>query len=1150
MASNMDWVAQALPAVHRDAAQAEAYLTTDPRAAAFYARRSVERIVEFLYATRGLDDPYSTDLAGRINAPAFSTLAGRGIVDKLNFLRKAGNNAVHKDLALDSRAALTILRELFHVLVWTAFHHGPHPEAVPTKAQFDPARAPRQAAMPVEQLDAVIARLKAQDEANARLREESEQQAAAYEAEIAALREQIAAAQAAAAASELTDLHAYDYAEAETRTLYIDLLLHEAGWPLDQDRDREYPVTGLPTQGGTGRVDYVLWGADGLPLAVLEAKRTTRSPHEGQEQARRYADALEAQYGRRPLIFYSNGYEHWLWDDAAFGPAGGYPPREIEGFLTADELERLIQRRTARQDLATVLPKTEIAGRPYQLEAIRAVGEAFTARQRDALLVMATGTGKTRTAIALVDQLLRAKWVKRVLVLADRTALVKQAAENFTRHLPHETVVNLLNDRTAEGRIYAATYPTMLNLLQRDGQDGPRRFGAGHFDLVIIDEAHRSVYQKYGAIFDWFDSLLIGLTATPKDEVDRNTYRLFHLEDGVPTFAFDLAEAVEQGYLVPPEGVSAGTEFLRRGIRYDDLSEEEKAEWDALDWGEDGPPENVDSQEINAFLFNDDTVDKVLELLMERGQKVADGDRLGKTIVFAKNQRHAEFIERRFNERFPELGGGFARVITSKTAYSGALLDDFSDPDKMPQMAISVDMLDTGVDIPDVVNLVLFKVVHSKTKFWQMLGRGTRLRPDLFGPGRDKTSFTVIDVGGNLEYFNQDLPEREASQPKPLTQQIFETRAAVVAALDAQTEPGSEREATADAVRRSHADWLHSYVAAMPGQNLLVRKHRRQVERWSDAAAWGRVSAEDVQELAEHVAGLPSAVRDPDEAAKRFDLLTLRWQLADLDQDLTTAERCRTAIQDIAGAVLSQVRIPAVKQKEDLLSRVAEDLWWEDAGLADVEALREGLRDLVALLPRRTSSPVYTDFVDTLLDSSEVVIVPSRPGMDWERYRRKARAFLQGERDTLALRKLRGNQPLTEADLDELGRMLVEAGGSERPELDWVRDQAGDELGVFIRGLVGLDRSAAEEALAGFLDEGRWNADQIHFTRMLVDDLVRNGVVSPGRLYEDPYLAMGGVDAVYPGEAADAVVAVLADVRRRAEVENGTGAPSKAGSAA
>ena len=469
------------------------------------------------------------------------------------------------------------------------------------------------------------------------------------------LREQITQAQAA---NQKVDDR--DYSEAQTRDRFIDVLLAEAGWPLSEERDREFKVTGMPTQDGIGFVDYVLWGADGLPLAIVEAKRTTKSPQLGQQQAKLYADCLEAMTGRRPVMFYTNGYEHWIWDDAA-----GYPPREVQGFYTRNELELLIQRRHARKSLTDTVIDSGIVERHYQHHAIRAIDDAFTVKQREALLVMATGAGKTRTVIALVKQLMEAGWVKTVLFLADRTALVTQAANAFKAHLPDATTVNLVTEKVSDGRVYVCTYPTMMNLIN-DTDSGIRTFGPGYFDLVVIDEAHRSVYQKYGAIFSWFDSLLVGLTATPKDEVDHNTYRLFHLEDGVPTDAYSLDDAVNEGFLVPAVGVAVGTKFLRQGIKYADLSEEEKDEWDALEWGEDGPPDSVSSDEINRFLFNEDTVDQVLATLMDKGHKVCDGDRLGKTIIFAKSQRHAEFIQQRFDIQYPEYAGHFARVITHR----------------------------------------------------------------------------------------------------------------------------------------------------------------------------------------------------------------------------------------------------------------------------------------------------------------------------------------------------------------------------------------------------------------------------------------------------------------------------------------------------
>ncbi|MDF0665714.1 MAG: DEAD/DEAH box helicase family protein [Nitrospira sp.] len=387
----------------------------------------------------------------------------------------------------------------------------------------------------------------------------------------------------------------------------------------------------MPNDQGKGFVDYVLWGDDGKPLGLGEAKRTRRDARVGQQQAKLYADCLEQQSGRRPVIFYSNGYEHWIWDDAR------YPPRRVQGFYKKAELELVIQRRETRRLLGEAPINSTIVERHYQTRAIRRIAEAFERdHDRKALLVMATGAGKTRTVIALCDLLLCCNWVKRVLFLADRVALVRQAVNAFKTYLPDASPVNLVTEKEAEGRVYVSTYPTMMGLIDETA-DSQRRFGVGHFDLVIIDEAHRSVFQKYRAIFDYFDSLLVGLTATPKDEVDRNTYSLFDLENGVPTDAYSLEEAVRDGFLVPAQAVSVPLRFQREGITYADLSEEEKDQWDALEWDDDGAvPSRVESEAVNKWLFNKDTVDKVLEHLMTRGLTIAGGDRLGKTIIFAK----------------------------------------------------------------------------------------------------------------------------------------------------------------------------------------------------------------------------------------------------------------------------------------------------------------------------------------------------------------------------------------------------------------------------------------------------------------------------------------------------------------------------------
>lgn len=1121
--------------IHADCARAESYALSDPRSACIYSRRAVEHLVFYLYEVLGLTMPYQDDLSARINDAGFKAKVGVGNATKLNLIRKLGNHAAHDQKPIPPRAALDVLRELHHLMVWAAFHHSANPQAVPLKAAFDPALAKKAAPLTRGEVAQLAQKFAAQDEAHAKALAAKDEAVAVRDAEIAALREQIKAAQAANQAVDDRD-----YSEAETRDRFIDVLLAEAGWPLADKQDREFEVTGMPTADGMGYVDYVLWGEDGLPLAVVEAKRTTKSPQLGQQQAKLYADRLEAMFGRRPVIFYTNGYQHWLWDDA-----GGYPPREVQGFYTRSELERLIHRRHARKSLTQAVIDTAIVERHYQHHAIRAIDDAFMAKQRQALLVMATGAGKTRTVIALVKQLMEAGWVKNVLFLADRTALVVQAANAFKAHLPNATTVNLVTEKVSDGRVYVCTYPTMMNLINNT-DSGTRVFGPGHFDLVVIDEAHRSVYQKYRAIFSWFDSLLVGLTATPKDEVDHNTYRLFHLEDGVPTDAYSLDDAVNEGFLVPAVGVSVGTKFLRQGIRYADLSEEEKDEWDALEWGEDGPPDEVSADEINRFLFNEDTVDQVLATLMDKGQKVSEGDRLGKTIIFAKNQRHAEFIAQRFDIQYPEYAGHFARVITHGLSYAQSLIDDFSVPEKAPHIAISVDMLDTGIDVPEVVNLVFFKPVRSKTKFWQMIGRGTRLRPDLFGPGRDKQNFYVFDFCGNLEFFSQDLPGSEGSLQKSLNQRLFETRLGLITELDARDKPegteppeGSGTE-TERGLRFDIARQLHTTVAGMNLDNFLVRPHRQLVEHYAQWSAWTPMTSDAADQIAQNLAGLPSTHKDDDEDAKRLDLLVLRRQLAQLQGDAGTAERLREQVQEIAAGLLGKTTIPSVAAEQELLDEVASDQWWVDVTLPMLEVARRRLRGLLQFLDKAKKDVVYTSFQDELTEATIVDLPGITPGTDWERFRAKAAAYLKQHQDHVALQRLRRNKALTPDDLQALEQMLIDSGAGDTEAIARAKEQSRG-LGLFIRSLVGLDHQAAKEAFARYLEGTRINANQLHFINLIVDELTANGVMEAARLYESPFsdYAATGPESIFPEADVDNIVEILNTVRANAAPEAG-----------
>jgi type I restriction enzyme R subunit len=782
------------------------------------------------------------------------------------------------------------------------------------------------------------------------------------------------------------------------------------------------------------------------------------------------------------------------------------------------------------------------------------VTEAFERdRQRKALLVMATGAGKTRTIIALADLLMRANWVKRVLFLADRKALVKQAANAFKAHLPGAATVNLLQDKEQEGRVYVSTYPTMMGLIDEAGAEG-RRFGVGHFDLVVIDEAHRSVYRKYKAIFEYFDSLLVGLTATPKGEVDRDTYRLFDLQTGVPTDAYGLDEAVKDGFLVPPKAVSLTTDFLDRGIRYDQLTEEEKEAWDALEWSEDGTvPGTVEPPAINKWLFNADTVDRVLEHLMTHGLKVEDGDRLGKTIIFAKNRAHAEFIGARFDANYPHLAGHFARVIVSEYSYAQSLVDGLYDPKKPPHIAISVDMLDTGIDVPEIVNLVFFKPVRSKTKFWQMIGRGTRLCPDLFGPGRDKEFFSIFDWCRNFEFFNENPELTEGAGADSLAKRLFAARTTLVAEIDggkpkqaATTEyvqaptpvlhageAGSapDRVVALGALRHTLAAGLRTEVQGMSLDNFLVRAQRRYVEKFADEAAWTRIDADAQHELIEHVAGLPSAITDDDLAAKQFDLLVYRAELALLRVD-PSFSGLRNKITETAALLEELPNVPMVAAEMVLILEIQTDEFWQDITLPMLETVRRRLRALVKLIEHEKRPLVYSDFEDRSGAPNEIMVRGIPVGTDIDAFRRKARQFLKPYENHLAVIKVRRNEPLTATDLRELERIFIEA-GADGPSLAVVEADGG--LSRFVRSLVGLDREAAQRPFSEFLAGRKLTANQNEFLNMVIDHLTARGVMDPKLLYEAPFTDFDskGVEGVF--EQADVVrlVEILREIEPR-----------------
>ena len=1154
--SNFQFLIPEFRLLHEPAAGAEQLVQSDPRAAVMRARHALEQLVLWLYDNdNSLRMPaYDKALNTLLTQPDFHRLVPPYVFDKMRLIQRMGNQAVHSMRPVSRADAMGLVRELFHTLFWLARTYTRASDPKQMAADWDEQRVPflvpaeeaiqltreqlkKQETQFQSKLDAQLAELQQREQAmsaQAVTLAEREATLAALNAELAQRRQELAQARAAAIA--IPDHHDYD--EADTRLKLIDVLLHEAGWEHGKSLGVEVTIPGMPNRHDQGAADYVLWGADGKPAAVVEAKRTLRDPEQGRQQAKLYADGLEQQHQQRPLIYYSNGHRTFFWDDRHA------PPREVQGFHTRDELALYLQRRKLAQDPRQLEVNAAIAGRPYQLRAIRAMIEALAAGRRRGLLTMATGTGKTRMAVALVDLLMRANLVKRVLFLADRQELVRQATNAFKAHLPDSSPVNLLLDRHGQGRVYVSTYPTMMGLID-ELQEGRRRYGVGHFDLLIVDEAHRSVYQKYGAIFDYFDSYLVGLTATPRDEVDRDTYHLFGLETGVPTDAYGLEEAVADGYLVPPTAYSVPLKFVREGIRYDQLSEEEKEHWDSLDWGEqteDGDtPDAVEASDINKKLFNEDTVDKMLRHLMEHGLKVDGGDRLGKTIIFAVNQKHADFIAKRFDAQYPHYRGEFARVITHAVTYAHTLIDAFKQADKPPHIAISVDMLDTGIDVPEVLNLVFFKAVRSKVKFLQMIGRGTRLCPDLFGPGLNKTEFAIFDFCGNFEYFNEHPRGASASVAEPLGQRLFKARLDLLALLRAQASaptpamtesPRPFGDQLPIQLQADLTEQLHGEVATMNPDNFIVRTRLEHVSRFADRQDWEQLDDGDLADLRNQVAGLPSQQDQGHITARLFDLLCVNLQLALLHQG-SDWPVLQQRVMEIAASLETLQAIPAVQAVLPLIQDIQSEEYWKNITLPMLEQLRRKLRDLIRLIERQSVNVVYTVLTDEIGEAQPIALTDTSAGINMAQYRKKVEAFIRSHQHHLTINRLRKARPLTPSDLEALEQFVFSAPEVESRE-KFEASFAAPSLPRFIRSLVGLDRAAAMERFAHFLDGSRYNSQQIRFVEMIIERLTVQGEVDASALYQPPFTGLHheGLDGIYGDADADAIVELVQELQR------------------
>lgn len=1093
------------------AVEAEKSIVISPATCAILSRRALELAVRFVFSYDAeLKLPYQDNVSSLIHERTFRDIIEPRLFPMLKYTIHLGNVAVHTNSAIKRDEAVIALRDLFELCDWIDYSYSEEYE----ERSFDESilASGDEKRVKADELKALYDDLSSKDRQLAEVLKENEE-----------LRKQMAAERKQH--TKTREFRVDTISEAETRRKYIDVALREAGWIIGRNCTIEEPVTGMPGSTGTGYADYVLWGKDNLPLAVVEAKKASVDTMVGSQQAKLYADCLQNQYRRRPLIFVTNGFEFFYTNDYV-----GYPSRPVSGFLTQDELQLEIDRRKQRKPLENIEISDSITNRPYQKEAVTAVCDAIAKKHRKTLIVQATGSGKTRVSVSVVDVLRRHNYVKNILFLADRTALVKQAKNSYTNLLKDLSCCNLLDskDDPESSRMIFSTYPTMMNAIdEKKNKFGDRLFGSGHFDLIICDEVHRSIYKKYQEIFEYFDALLLGMTATPKNEIDKNTYGIFDLERGVPTFAYELEKAVDEGYLVSYSTLEYKTKIMEDGIHYDELSDEEKEEYEETFADDDTITHDISSSAINSWLFNTDTIDKVLKELMEKGLKIEGGDKLGKTIIFAKNRLHAKAIVERFHVLFPECGGDFIKQIDYSIKYGDSLIDDFSTKNKMPQIAVSVDMLDTGIDIPEILNLVFFKKVRSYAKFWQMIGRGTRLCPDLLGEGIDKERFLIFDFCNNFEYFRVDKNGSESGIQETLCEKIYNVKAQICRELQVSYFASDKVYAS---YRDDLVDDLHQAVIGLNDNSFMVKRHLRYVEMYRALSHWKNLETVEISEIKEHIAPLVKPGKE-DELARRFDYLVYSISLGILQSKNVQAPV--NIVAQTAEQLSGKYSIPQVAAQKEIIEKVQQAEFWNHTTILELETVRTAMRGLLQYLDKVRKKIYYTDFTDTIIDMAEGE--PIYDSNDLQNYRKKVEFYLKEHGDRISVYKLRNNKQLSEGDLKELERILWQELGSKE---DYIKEYGDTPVGRLVRRIVGVDRAAVNEAFSEFLTEERLNINQIRFVNLIVDYIAANGNIDDNKvLMEEPFRSVGSITALFKDDMGTAklIMEVVADIKRNSE---------------
>ena len=1052
---------------------AEKLFPIDHEATVIKCRKAMEVAVKWMYSVdRDLKKPLWDDkLVTLISTDDFKKIIGNDLYKRLDFIRLLGNQAVHSDKSKISKDAAKLCLENLHVFMDFVAYCYATGEYVQTK--FNPDIIGKEESKPVSNKELEEAEIKLE----ALLKENESLRAA-----LTAKREEH---------QQTYVPQPLDISEFKTRQIYIDVMLERAGWVKGQNWIEELEVNGMPNQSGKGFVDYALYSDDGKIFAIIEAKRTCKDPVIGRQQAKLYADIIEKQQNLRPVIFLTNGFLTKINDNL-------YPEREVAEIFSKRDLERLFNLRTTKISLTAPNINNNISGRYYQKQAITAVCEDLERMRRKMLLVMATGSGKTRTVIGLCDVLINRGWARNILFLADRNALVTQAKRSFVNLLPNLSVTNLCEDKEHySAHCVFSTYNTMMNCIDNAKDEDGRLFTSGHFDLVICDEAHRSIYNKYKEIFNYFDAPLIGLTATPKDEIDKDTYKVFDLQTGLPTFSYDLKQAVKDNCLVDYKAVAIKFKFLEEGIKYDKLSEKEKEEYEQTFSDDGNLPDSIDSSALNTWVFNEDTIRQVLAILMSRGYKVDYGNKIGKTIIFAKSHNHAEKILEIFNKEYPHLAG-YANVIDNYTKYAQSAIDEFSDRKKLPQIAISVDMLDTGIDIPEIVNLVFFKKVRSKAKFWQMIGRGTRKCDGLFN-GEDKKDFYIFDFCSNFEFFGGGN-NVETPMILPIQGALFKIKFELAYKL----QDASFQNDTLIEFRKKIIKGMSDKVKELNRNNFIVRQYLKEVEFYSNPENYNSITFEDTLKVKSGIATLIEPEKD-DANALRFDALLYAIEFANLCGTRNT--RSFSDLRKRAKALSTLANIPEIASKLPLIDKIINTSYLESAKFTDFENIRNELRDLMKYIETSRKIIYTTDFNDEILTVEEPQ--SQLPIDDFRDYHERAKYYLLEHQNNEVIKKLRTNVPLDSNDVEELEKILWSEVGTKE---EYDKTIGKTNLGEFVRSIVGLDMESAKEAFAEFLDESKLDSDQIYFVNQIVEYIVKNGMIKDMKVLQDaPFNTRGSI---------------------------------------